>query len=77
MKVIKTRLGVKGNAKITLYGKEIVISKDSFDDSGKAKVTAFGEDYLVEIERPTKKQRTSAKVKAAIEKENRDISCIS
>lgn len=61
MKTIKTKLGSDKAAHICLYGKEIAISEDNFDDSGKAECTIFGEPYRVIIERPVKRQKTSAK----------------
>lgn len=68
MKTIKTNLASDGCAHITLYGKEIVISKDNFDENGKARLSQFGESYTVEAVQLAKKQNTHERTKAILEK---------
>lgn len=69
MKTIKTNLASDGCAHITLYGKEIVISKDNFDENGKAELSQFGESYTVETVQLAKKRNTHARTKAILKKE--------
>ncbi len=70
MKTIKVNLDSNGNAHINLYGEHITLSRDKFNESGKAKFTKFGEEYLAEINLPTRKSNSSsAKVNAVLEKE--------
>ncbi len=64
MKTIKVNLDSDGKAHICLYGEHIVLGKDKFNESGKAKFTKFGEEYVAEIAQPTKKHRQSTKAKA-------------
>lgn len=63
MKTIKVNLDSNGNAHINLYGEHITLSRDEFDESGKAKFTKFGEEYVAEIAQPAKKQRQNTKAK--------------
>ena len=63
MKTIKVNLDSDGNAHICLYGEHIVLGKDKFNESGKAKFTKFGEEYVAETAQPAKKQRSNTKAK--------------
>jgi len=63
MKTIKVNLDSNGNAHICLYGEHIALTKDKFDESGKAMFTKFGEEYIAEIPQPAKKQRQNTKNK--------------